>query len=123
VTLAAHAHGSSALLAVFIAANIVIALGYAVLCAVWARLLSHARTRRSRWGMACTAAFFGGCVGTHVMAICEPHATVFWTAWHVVQAVGTWGAIVIGHLILRDAQAQWSQWSAGGGDHESTDSD
>jgi hypothetical protein len=59
------------------------------------------------------------------MAICEPHATVFWTVWHVAQAAGTWGAILIGRLILLDAQDQWSQWEsgspAGGGGHESAD--
>lgn len=111
--LAAHVHPSGALLAAFVAANLVIALGYAVLCAVWLRLLKHARTSRSRWGMVCTAAFFLGCTGTHIMAICEPHVTVFWVVWHVAQAAGTWGSILIGRLVLRDALAKWSEWKAG----------
>jgi hypothetical protein len=58
VSSAAHVHPSAVLLAVFITANVAIALGYAVLCAVWLRLLKHARTPRSRWGMLCTAVFF-----------------------------------------------------------------
>lgn len=107
----AHVHPNPTALALFLAANVIIGLGYLTIAVGWVRFLRYARTPRSRWAMAAVAGFFGGCVGTHIMVLQMPHASWFWVVWHAVQAVCTWGSIVLGSLILRDAWKLWCQWA------------
>lgn len=112
---AEHMHpgpASPLLLGLFVAANVVIALGYAVLCVAWLRLLPLVCTRLTRCAMGFTAVFFGGGVGTHVLVICHPHPAAFWVMWLAGQAAGMWGAILTGALILRAASRVWHQWES-----------
>lgn len=109
----AGGHVNGALYSVFMVANVVIALGYLSIAIAGARFVRRATTRRSKLALVYTAGFFMGCVGTHLMTLTRGHVTPFWTAWHVVQAVCTWGAIILGRRIIIDAWRLWCRWAKG----------
>lgn len=99
-------HDSGVVPALFAAANIVIVLGYLAVPALVLRYLPLTRT--------CVyfgAGFFLGCGGTHAwMAFGMSHghglSFAFWTAWHCVQALCTWGFILGFRHMLKEAQGR-----------------
>ncbi|GAA0494685.1 hypothetical protein Ade02nite_19910 [Paractinoplanes deccanensis] len=99
-----HNHG--VLEALFSAANIVIVAGY---LAVPFLVLPYLPLTRPV--LLCGAGFFAGCAGTHAwMAFGTTHTTggwyTFWTVWHVVQALCTWGFILGFRHMLKEAQGR-----------------
>lgn len=95
-----HPEPISAMTAVFVIANLVIALGYLATPFLVLRYLPLTRTVLF-WGMV----FFFTCAGTHLGMASLVHADVglFWTTEHVIQAIGTWGFILTFHSMLRAA--------------------
>jgi hypothetical protein len=93
---------------VYVVANLAIALGYV---AVPALVLPHLPLRRRT--IAFGVLFFVGCFGSHADMIWDVlhgshhHPPVGWFAvgWHVAQAVGTWGFILLFRAELAAAQA------------------
>lgn len=93
---------------VFILANLAIAFGY---LAVPALVLPHLKLRPITVGFG--TLFFVGCFGSHADMIWDVlygnhlHLPVGWfsVAWHVAQAVGTWGFILLFRQELRAANA------------------
>jgi predicted tellurium resistance membrane protein TerC len=95
-----HDHSISAMTAVFAVANLVITAGYLAVPFLVLRYLPLTKMVLF-WG----AVFFIGCAGTHLGMAALVHAEVglFWTAEHVIQAIGTWGFILTFHSMLRAA--------------------
>jgi hypothetical protein len=97
---------SGVLPALFSAANIVIVAGYLAVPFLVLRYLPLTRTC-GYFG----AGFFLGCAGTHTwMAFGMPHehgsGLAFWTVWHCVQALCTWGFILGFRHMLKEAQGR-----------------
>ncbi len=99
-------HENGILPALFAAANIIIVCGY---LAVPFLVLPYLPL--TRFVTVLAAGFFVGCSGTHGwMAISMAHDSrgwfVFWTCWHLVQALCTWGFILTFRHMLQAAQCR-----------------
>ena len=91
----------------YVLANLVIAAGY---LAVPLLVLPFLPLRRAT--LVFGAVFFLGCTGSHLDMVLDVlfrwghHPPVDWvdTTWHIAQAVGTWGFIVLFRTELAKAQ-------------------
>lgn len=91
----------------YVLANLAIAAGY---LAVPALVLPYLPLRRAT--IIFGAVFFLGCTGSHLDMVLDVlfrwghHPPVGWVdmAWHIVQAIGTWGFIVLFRLELVKAK-------------------
>jgi hypothetical protein len=92
---------------VFVLANLVISFGY---LAVPYLVLPHLPL--SRTAVVFGAVFFLGCTGSHMDMVYDVlfnapfHPHVGWgsAAWHVIQAIGTWGFILVTRSELAKAR-------------------
>jgi len=90
----------------YVVANVVLALGY-----LFVPVLLVPYLEVSRRTMVAMAVFFVGCTGSHsdmvwdVLSGHDRHPAVGWVAvwWHVIQAVGTWAAILFFRSDLKAA--------------------
>jgi hypothetical protein len=99
-------HVTGPLEALFSAANIVIVAGYVAVPFLVLPYLPL--TGRVKW---LAAGFFVGCAGSHTWMAFGLHQPVgawlvFWTIWHLLQALCTWGFILGFRHMLKEAQAR-----------------
>ena len=101
----------------YVLANLIIGLGY---IAVPVLVLPYLQLRRRT--LLFGALFFIGCAGSHVDMVLDVltraghHPPIGWVAvaWHVAQAVGTWGFILSFRWELRTARALLDLANGGG---------